>query len=318
MKEKSFWLNKIEPYLEIARPGHWAKNIFIFPGIVLALFFNPYLLTPFTYIRIFLALVCSCLLASSNYVLNEIVDAKFDKFHPEKAKRAIPSGKVNIKIAYLFWLFLAVIGLLTAFSLGLYFGLSSLSLWIMGICYNVRPLRFKDVPYIDVLSEAINNPIRLVIGWYAVGISALPPLSIVLAYWMFGAFLMGIKRFAEYRHIADPERAGRYRKPFSYYTEEKLLLSILYYAAFFGMMSGVFIARYRLELVLASPLIAYTMAYYLHVGFKPNSPAQHPELLFTQKKLILLVFLAFGACILFLFWDVPLFKEALMPRVLPK
>jgi hypothetical protein len=36
---------------------------------------------------------------------------------------------------------------------------------LQGIVYNVRPLRTKDKPYLDVISESINNPLRLTIGW---------------------------------------------------------------------------------------------------------------------------------------------------------
>ena len=64
-----------------------------------------------------------------------------------------------------------------------------------------------------------------------------------------------VKRLAEYRHLNDPERAGAYRSSFRYYNQERLLVSILFYAALFGMFSGVFMARYRVELALATPLV---------------------------------------------------------------
>ena len=75
----------------------------------------------------------------------------------------------------------------------------------MGIIYNVRPIRSKDRIYLDVLSESINNPLRLLLGWSAVLAGMLPPSSILMAYWMGGAFLMAVKRYAEYRFINDPE-----------------------------------------------------------------------------------------------------------------
>jgi hypothetical protein len=39
-------------------------------------------------------------------------------------------------------------------------------LWVMGVVYNVKPIRSKELPYLDVLSESINNPIRLLLGWF--------------------------------------------------------------------------------------------------------------------------------------------------------
>ena len=305
------------PYISITRPDHWFKNIFVLPGIVVALFFNPHLLSGAMVLSVIGGLICACLIASSNYALNEILDAASDRHHPEKCKRPVPSGQINIAAGYGLWAGLAIIGIGGAFWLNRAFGYSGLFLWFMGLVYNVPPIRLKDLPYADVLSESVNNPIRLAMGWYATGLIAPPPLSMIMAYWMFGAFLMAVKRFAEYRKIGHAGIAASYRKSFAYYTEEKLLLFILFCAGFFGMMSGVFIARYRLELTLAAPLVVYAMSYYLHLGFKPDSPAQYPEKLFHQKKLVWLVLLAFGACAALLFINLPVFEQALIPRIIP-
>jgi hypothetical protein len=47
-----------------------------------------------------------------------------------------------------------------------------------GIIYNIKPLRSKDRPYVDVLTESVNSPLRLMIGWAMVDPSTLPPLAI--------------------------------------------------------------------------------------------------------------------------------------------
>ena len=64
---------------------------------------------------------------------------------------------------------LSILGLSLANLLGNAF-LSSirLALLVMGVLYNVRPFRTKDRIYLDVLSESINNPLRLMLGWAAV------------------------------------------------------------------------------------------------------------------------------------------------------
>src|SRR3954463_7227709 len=106
------------------------------------------------------------------------------------------------------------------------FFLASLFLLVMGVVYNVRPVRSKDLPYVDVLSESINNPIRLLLGWFAVTTAEFPPVSLLISYWMIGAFFMATKRFSEYRSLADPATAGAYRNSFRHYDEEKLLTSM--------------------------------------------------------------------------------------------
>jgi 4-hydroxybenzoate polyprenyltransferase len=303
----------LKPYIQIARPDHWFKNIFVLPGIVLAFFFERLPFSVSLGIDILIGLVCACLIASSNYVLNEILDAPKDLFHPEKRLRPIPSGQVKLPLAWLEWILLAGIGLGLAFHLNWQFGVVATLLWLAGCAYNIPPVRTKDLPYADVISESFNNPLRMAMGWYCVGIVALPPISILLAYWMFGAFLMATKRFAEYRMIDDPERAGQYRKSFIWYNEERLVESIFFYGALFGMFSGVFIARYQVELVLATPLVAYLMAYYLHLGFKSNSVVQKPEYLYREKKLVVLSLLAFAACAVLLLVNIDDFSSIFKP-----
>jgi 4-hydroxybenzoate polyprenyltransferase len=192
--------------------------------------------------------------------------------------------------------------------------LSCLSLWVMGLLYNIKPIRLKDQPYLDVLSESVNNPIRMLIGWYALGIDRPPTLSVLLAYWMFGAFLMAIKRFAELRHIGDKATASQYRHSFRWYNEERLLVSILFYAALFGMFSGVFISRYKVGLVLAIPFVGLAMASYFRLGFKPHSPAMYPERLWRYPSIVVPVGLAFVLCSVLLFADLSPIAHFFAPR----
>ena len=47
---------------------------------------------------------------SSNYVINEVLDAPSDLSHPVKRHRPVPSGKVSIPLAYVQWIALMVVG----------------------------------------------------------------------------------------------------------------------------------------------------------------------------------------------------------------
>ncbi len=303
----------LKPLIKLARPDHWFKNVFVLPGILLVFYFRPDFREFISYWTIITGFAAVCLIASSNYVLNEILDSEKDLFHPEKKLRPIPSGELSHRAAYIEFAVLSVLGLAAAATVSPKFAAAGLSLWIMGLLYNVPPIRLKDRSYADVLSESVNNPIRMALGWYSTGCTENPTLSVLLAYWMFGSFLMAAKRFAEYRHIGDPGSAMRYRKSFGFYTEERLLESIIFYASLFGMFSGVFIARYRPQLVLATPVVCYCLAYYLHLTFRPNSPVQHPEQLYRERRLLVMVTLSFIACALLLFVDVPGFDTFFSP-----
>jgi 4-hydroxybenzoate polyprenyltransferase len=192
-----------------------------------------------------------------------------------------------VGLAYVEWILLAVLGLGLAATINAPFFASAVALLVMGLVYNVPPLRTKNLPYLDVLSESVNNPLRLLLGWFAVTASAVPPLSLTISYWLVGAFFMASKRFAEYRSIGDKAVAAAYRRSFRYYDENRLLVSMFSYACGSALFLGVFIIRYHLELILSVPLIAGFFGYYLHIALKKNSPVQSPEKLYREWGLMI-------------------------------
>jgi decaprenyl-phosphate phosphoribosyltransferase len=311
------WSQVLSPYVRIARPDHWFKNIFMVPGVVFALFDSPALASLHMAGDLFLGLLSTCLVTSSNYTINELLDAPMDAVHPVKRSRPVPAGLIKPAWACLQWLLLGGAGLLIGYRINPFFFASLTTLLIMGLLYNVAPVRLKDRPYLDVLSESVNNPLRLLLGWATINAVHPPTLSLILAYWMIGAFFMAVKRFAEYRRIGDPQLAARYRRSFSHYNEYRLILSIVYYASAFGLFFGIFMIRYRIELVLCTPFLAGFIPLYMRMGFWQDSPAQYPEQLYKQKSLV--AYTAF--CVLLvtalLFVDLPFLSDFFQPWHMP-
>ncbi len=302
-------------YVQIARPEHWFKNVFVLPGVLFALLIDHSLIRLELAWSLGIAAAAVCLAASSNYVINELLDAPRDRLHPDKCNRPVPAGRINPFAAVVLWIVLGLIALALGFLVNRPLGYSLLALLVSGVLYNVPPFRTKDLPFLDVCSEAMNNPIRMLIGWYATGTDIWPPVSLPLAYWALGAFLMAVKRLAEYRHINRARRAAAYRPSFRYYNEQRLLISIICYATACGMFAGVFIARYRLELVLSVPVFAVFMALYLRMGLKPDSPAQNPERLLRSRSVIL-ASVALTALVGYCLWlDWPGLRRVFSPTI---
>ncbi len=312
----------IRAYVQIARVDHWFKNVFMILGVVLAMFYEPSVASWSSVVPLFIAVLATCLVASSNYVLNELLDGPNDLLHPEKRFRPVPSGRVRPALAYVEWLLLAAAGFGLALSLNWYFFASAAWLWLnwyffasaawlwlMGIAYNVPPLRTKEWPYLDVLSESVNNPIRLLLGWFALVSSQFPPVSLAVSYWMVGAFFMAMKRYAEYRHIGDPKVAAAYRGSFAYYTEERLLISLFFYATTCALFAGIFIVRYHPELILFAPLAAGLFAYYMKLGLQPDSPVQNPEKLYRQRGFMTYLIVCTVTFIVLMFTSIPKMYE---------
>jgi hypothetical protein len=122
---------------------------------------------------------------------------------------------------------------------------------------------------------------------------------------MVGAFFMAMKRYAEYRHLGDPKVAGAYRRSFQYYTEDRLLISLFFYATTCALFAGVFIVRYHIELILFAPLAAGLFAYYMKIGLQPNSPVQNPEKLYRQRGFLAYLIVCTLCFVILMFTSIP-------------
>jgi decaprenyl-phosphate phosphoribosyltransferase len=292
-------------YISLARPGYWFKNIFMVPGMIMAFMFSRTSLDFDIAIQLLVAVAATCMVASANYVINEWLDAEFDRHHPTKKNRSSVMKVLNRSIVYGQYLMLAGIGLSLALWLSKPFFWVAVWLLVMGVLYNVRPFRTKERPYLDVISESVNNPIRFLLGWLVVSPGALPPVSILIAYWMGGAFLMGCKRLAEYRFINDRTLAALYRRSFAFYTETSLLISIFFYGVTSTFFLAIFLIKHRIELLLTFPFFALLFSWYIAITFRHDSTAQHPEKLYRNWKFMIFILLFFAFFMGLLFVDIP-------------
>lgn len=303
-------------YIKIARPDHWVKNVFILPGVVVAILLTEFAFSADFIIKLIVGFMATCFVASANYVINEWLDAEFDKYHPTKKNRPVVSENMKFSLVMLEYVILIILGVGLSLVVGKAFLLTEVWLLVMGVIYNVKPIRSKDIPYFDVLSESINNMIRLLLGWFIVTAAYQPPISILIGYWFAGAFLMAIKRFAEYRMIGNPEIAGLYRKSFVKYTQTSLLVSSFFYAMCATFFIGVFMIKYRLEYIFAMPFIFGLFCFYLAIAFKPDSAVQKPEKLYREKKLLAYIALLIIVLVTLTIVDIPLPSYWETPKIL--
>ena len=76
---------------KIIRPHQWVKNILVFVPMLMShnLNINNFILST-------KAFIIFSLVASSIYVVNDIVDIKSDQKHPYKKNRPLAAGLINI------------------------------------------------------------------------------------------------------------------------------------------------------------------------------------------------------------------------------
>jgi len=276
--------------VDVFRPKRWYRNLTMVLGTVIALkvlhigahtALSGALVTHFA-----LALAGVCLIASGNYGINEVLDAEADRHHPEKKNRAIPSGRVSAKLVICLSIAWYVIGLgLVALNHNIALVISATLLLVSGLVYNVPPIRLKDRAFIDFTSEALNNPIRFMIGWYAVATShEIVPASFVLGYWFLGIFLMAAKRFGEIRVINNSSKAKKYRLSLAHYTEENLLMAMIAGLTAFSYMLGALSLKYSVDVILVLPFIVVWVVWFFALAFEKNTIVISPERIFEKKR----------------------------------
>lgn len=145
--------------LKTARPRQWLKNLSVYAALVFSgfLFFD----FPSYFVRVTLAFLLFCVLASSVYIINDIIDLDADKKHPFKRKRPIPSGQLPVSIA----LFVAILGflvvLLGAMNLSWFFLVITIGYVLLQVAYS---LFLKHQPIFDVMAIAAGFVLRVYAG----------------------------------------------------------------------------------------------------------------------------------------------------------
>lgn len=150
--------------IKLLRVKQWVKNLFIF----LPAFFGLKLLDANTLINNGYAFISFCFLASSIYILNDILDKDADKKHPKKRERPIASGKISIKeaiVILIISLILAIVFTLPIKSADLYILL--FSYLAINIFYTFR---IKYIEIVDVFFIATGYIIRVLVGGVSGGI----------------------------------------------------------------------------------------------------------------------------------------------------
>ena len=178
---------RLLPYFKALRPHQWLKNILLF---VPMLALHDFTLT--TFFSSLIALLAFSLVASSVYILNDLLDLTADRSHPRKRFRPVSSGTLSIVHASVMILFLLVLGVFLAGMLGPNFILVISSYYIITTAYSIH---FKKVVVLDIFILSILYCTRLIAGGAATNIQ----LSFwLLAFSFFFFFaLASMKRQAE-------------------------------------------------------------------------------------------------------------------------
>jgi len=268
-------------YLASLRLDRWPRSTAIIIGSAAVFLVHPdwlrSTLVPTLPWKIILAFILTWVISTANYIINEITDAPFDAHHPGKKHRPLVGNEISVRLLLACWVLMAAAALAIAHAaFRPPFVLSLGALLLAGILYNVPPLRFKDIPYLDSTMESANNPIRFLIGWYVLA-AGFPPLSLLAAWWAFGNFLMVGKRVAEKKFLTA-EESSAYRLSLSRYTVNGLVAFMTANALLFLALFVIFSLQLGLKTFLfALPFIIIYLAFFIYKSVQDRDAAEEPE-----------------------------------------
>ncbi len=228
-KEGSF-LWRAGGIVRAMRPEQWFKNVFVLAPIV----FAKHLTHPSVLISAIGGFGVFCLLASSVYVMNDLVDIEADRVHPKKRFRPIASGRVSIPAAKVLAIVLVTVGLAGA-AIGPWpFLVTVASYLVLQVVYSFK---LKKIAYVDVGCIAAGFVLRVLAGSYAVRVS---PSGYMLACTALIALFMG---FGKRRHELASVNASKQRSALEQYTPRSLTIAL----ALTGMAAVATYLAYTLD-----------------------------------------------------------------------
>lgn len=289
------------PYIAIARLNRWSINVFMLTGVFFALCIEHHP-DALVWWRVLLAFSGLCCAAFANYCINEWYDAPYDVLHPQKKDRPGAMGLIKAPWVWCEYAFLAALGVFCEACVDARCVWVLASFLLAGLCYNIPPIRLKDMPFLDVLSESLNHPLRFLLGWSVVSSGPLPWM-LLLACWMLGSYLMTLKRFSEFRLLKAHEGvAAAYRRSFSAYTQKRLLVLCAVYAAIMLVTFSMALVAIDALFYAVIPFMLLLLVWYSRIGCQADSPVQHPETLYrTQPLFMLLVILVLVGVLILLY-----------------
>ena len=180
-------MNIIENLFLASRPNQWTKNLLVFLAPLFAFSFDTQILL--TSIKAFIAF---CLISSSIYLINDSIDKDKDKEHPTKKFRAIASGLVSIKSAFILSLVYFSLSFIIGFSINIFFGFILILYFLVQILYCFK---LKQIPIIEFFCIASGFILRSIAGGVAANIFI--SSWFLLSVGMLSLFLAVEKRKAE-------------------------------------------------------------------------------------------------------------------------
>lgn len=285
--------------LRALRVNQWMKNLVVFTAII----FSGKLFDITLLGKSLFAFIIFCLLSSTSYVLNDIIDYQYDKKHPIKKFRPIASGQITIPEGTFIVFIFTLLSLIIALFFSIPFFLLSLVFILLHFFYS---LYLKKYPVIDIFTISFSFMIRTFAGEVATGFHI--PSWLLLTIFFGSLFMASVKRHAELVAHGKETREAlyQYKEHFlDFLTYTFAAATILAYATYTyverppqvsSIISDFFGTIFpRVEtrkwMMVTIPLIVYGISRYAQLLYEKAEGERPEKIVTTDIPLIVTVFL---------------------------
>ena len=186
--------SKAKKFLQAIRPHQWLKNALVFLPLILSHQLDQATLV----LQACIAFISFSLVASSVYLLNDMLDLNSDRQHRSKNLRPFASGDLPLIYGFFGTPLLLAAGFFVALMLSAEFLLVLLSYWLLTSLYSFY---LKGLFLIDVLTLALLYTWRIIAGSAAI--------SVLTTFWLLAfsfCLFLGlavVKRYTEFLNLQN-------------------------------------------------------------------------------------------------------------------
>ena len=276
--------DRLPPWLRLLRPHQWLKNSFVLVGLLFGHAWHD----PQLVLKAFAATAAFCLLSSTVYVFNDLIDREQDRLHPQKRHRPLASGTISVPFA------LTLLAACLIFAMDLIFRVIGQAHWVFFAYLGVNiayTLKFKHIVILDVFMISAGFMLRLLAGTLALGIP--PSQWLLLCGLMLTLFLGFAKRRAELNAMHTDEGAARgHRRVLEQYSptllDQLITIAVACTALSYTLytVDNETVAMHGHHLWLTVPFVLYGMFRYLYLLHRRGGGGDAAEALLTDAHLI--------------------------------
>ena len=279
------------------RPKQWTKNAFVFAALI----FDRKLFDLNSLERTLMTFGLFCLLASSVYLLNDIMDIEADRSHPVKKNRPIASGKLPISLAVIMAILLLAVALVGSFLLFIGTFFIFLIYFVLNLAYSKW---LKHIAIIDVLVIAACFVLRVAAGVSVIQVERFSPWLYVVTT-LFALYLGFGKRRAELS-VLIPENTTSHRRVLAGYSIDFIdqLITIVSATTIIAYSLYTFSAPNLPEnhtMMLTIPFVLYGIFRYLSL-IQINKKGGEPEDLLLNDRPLQITIVLWGLAVILIFY----------------